>query len=636
MSKVNFRWNRQIIPVNLDLIDSTYQLKFGFNRKLIDEVKATFSNSRWNPEEKYWSFEDNERNRFRLRYFQEGASVYAQWDKPELPNLPTQRLLKNNEVTVFEHQLKLAAGCLATRRKIWAAEMGTGKSLAAILVIEHCEAKKYGRIWWVAPKSALASVQLEVRKWNCKVPIEFMTYEKMVSVLNGWSFGQAPSMVIFDEMSRLKNYTTKRAQAANHIAQAVREEHPEHGILLGMSGSPAPKSPLDWFSLCEIIQPGYLREGNLKKFTERLAIVEMRESSVGRCYPQHVAWRNNVNICDVCGQVKDHANHTLGPDATTEQIFASVTAITGESHDFKPSKNEVAFFYERSKGLVDVVFKKDCLDLPQKQYRRIYCEQSPQLKKAFKLLKSGAKSTIQYLTLARELSDGFQYFEETEQSEKCHFCNGLGYIVKNFTIHDANETFKETCKWCMGERFLKTKKRRLEEFECPKDDVLINIMEEVEDSGRIVIYAGFTGSIDRIVRLVTEEKWHYIRVDGRGWQNSMNAEFKEIDCLDVFQERLDQFEKVAFIGHPGSAGMGLTLTAADTTVYFSNDFNAESRIQSEDRTHRPGSRGCNIIDLINLPTDEIVLENLIKKRELQGMTMGELEMALSNFEVVHD
>lgn len=86
-----------------------------------------------------------------------------------------------------------------------------------------------------------------------------------------------------------------------------------------------------------------------------------------------------------------------------------------------------------------------------------------------------------------------------------------------------------------------------------------------------------------------------------------------------------------FVGHPGSAGMGLTLTASPAIIYYSNDFNFESRIQSEDRIHRLGmdvNIGATIIDIINLPSDKMVLENLNKKRILQSISMGEIEDSL--------
>jgi SNF2 family DNA or RNA helicase len=103
------------------------------------------------------------------------------------------------------------------------------------------------------------------------------------------------------------------------------------------------------------------------------------------------------------------------------------------------------------------------------------------------------------------------------------------------------------------------------------------------------------------------------------------------EALDIFQDKLEEFPRVCFIGQPGAAGMGLTLTASKSIVYYSNDFNAESRIQSEDRIHRLGmdvNKGATIYDLVHLPTDLLVLNNLKAKRRLQSMTMGQVSEAL--------
>jgi hypothetical protein len=40
------------------------------------------------------------------------------------------------------------------------------------------------------------------------------------------------------------------------------------------------------------------------------------------------------------------------------------------------------------------------------------------------------------------------------------------------------------------------------------------------------------------------------------------------------------------------------------------------------------NRGATIVDLLHLPTDAYVLDNLQKKKVLQAATMGELQMFL--------
>jgi len=77
--------------------------------------------------------------------------------------------------------------------------------------------------------------------------------------------------------------------------------------------------------------------------------------------------------------------------------------------------------------------------------------------------------------------------------------------------------------------------------------------------------------------------------------------------------------------------MSLTLVEARTAVFWSNSYKPEYRAQAEDRIHRKGmdeNRGCTIVDLVHLPTDERVLEVIRGNRRLELMTMGDFSDAL--------
>jgi hypothetical protein len=66
-------------------------------------------------------------------------------------------------------------------------------------------------------------------------------------------------------------------------------------------------------------------------------------------------------------------------------------------------------------------------------------------------------------------------------------------------------------------------------------------------------------------------------------------------------------------------------------VFYSNDFDPESRSQAEDRIHRLGTDenlGATIVDLIHLPTDERVRDILRDNRRLELMTMGEMKASV--------
>ena len=601
------------LPVQYVKTHGRIFMKFGFNRALLNEIKS-MEGSMWHDWQgatyqdlvrpifkslKVWSVKDCPRNRFQLDYLQ-GNNPYAPWENVAYGDLHVDRPL-------YSHQIELLQHALQTHFCIFAAEMGIGKTLAAIELMERSGFHDW---YYIGPKSAIASVRREFRLWKCKVEPEMLSYPALVKRMKFWPEGlKAPRGVIFDESSKVKTPTAQRSQAAQHLADTIREEHGSDGFVILMSGSPAPRSPSDWWSQCEIACPGFLREGNRVKFENRLGIFEDMESSTGATFKKRVTWLDDPDKCAECGEPRDDICHAMIGRAQ-------------DDHPFKKSNNEVAALYRRMKGLVIVKFKKDCLDLPEKVYRTVVCKPLPSILRAAKVLVAKTARAAQAIILLRELSDGFQYVQVESGSEGCPVCLGKGKIVCPETDNNI------ICDCCGGSGTVTRYKREAKRIPCPKDDALKDLLDEHHDVGRLVIYAGFQGSVDRCVQIALGQKWTCLRWDGRGIKMAdSDGPIVGIDPLDMFNDTVN-YTRVAFIAQPGAAGMGLNLTVSPTIVYYSNDFNAESRIQSEDRIHRPGCLGAQIIDIVHLPTDEMVLKNLKEKRKIQDMTMGELERVL--------
>jgi len=626
--------------------DNRIFINYGYWPNLNGEIKK-MDGYKWHGYDKVplkmWSVKDNPRNNFQLDYMRaDKPNPYEHFDKAYL-EVQSRRPL-------YDHQLDLFRHAVTVHYCIWAAEMGTGKTLSVIEVAEHAFASeiKPGTLldceqdfWYVAPKAALAAVEREFKKWNAQLRPKFLTYERNCKEIEQWESGKkAPRFVVFDESSRLKTPSAKRSQAALHLADNVRAEWGMDGYVIEMSGSPAPKSPADWWHQCEVAWPGFLVEGNIHIFQRRVGVLTERENTItGGKYAQLVTWKDDETKCSVCGQLDSSPNH--------DAVEMAMKARTDEYHKFEACQNEVSKLYRRMKGLVNVKFKKDCLDLPDKRYECIRLAPTPSVLRAAKLITTTSPTAIRALTLLRELSDGFQYQDiTTGEQVACPVCHGLCTETAFFTPEgnrvtgeDVNsEIIRETvpCTRCDATGEVDKVTRITKLVECPKDEAYKDLLSQHEETGRIVTYAGFTGSIDRVVSLCKAKKWSVIRVDGRGWVyidavTEAVSNIKPVDLLDIFQDKLEQYPLVAFVGHPGSAGMGLTLTASPSVVYFSNDFNAESRIQSEDRIHRPGmdvNKGATIYDLLHLPTDYQVLDNLKAKRKLQSVSLGELDSAL--------
>jgi hypothetical protein len=68
-----------------------------------------------------------------------------------------------------------------------------------------------------------------------------------------------------------------------------------------MTGTPAPKSPLDWYSQCEIACPGFLAEGSIHKFKTRLGLFESAENG-GVVFPRLITWYDDESIVSISAQ----------------------------------------------------------------------------------------------------------------------------------------------------------------------------------------------------------------------------------------------------------------------------------------------------------------------------------------------
>jgi SNF2 family DNA or RNA helicase len=80
-----------------------------------------------------------------------------------------------------------------------------------------------------------------------------------------------------------------------------------------------------------------------------------------------------------------------------------------------------------------------------------------------------------------------------------------------------------------------------------------------------------------------------------------------------------------FVGQPKTGGYGITLTAANTVIYFSNSYDLEIRLQSEDRAHRIGQTNkVTYLDLVSPGTiDEKILQALRDKVDIAGQVLRE-------------
>jgi SNF2 family DNA or RNA helicase len=236
---------------------------------------------------------------------------------------------------------------------------------------------------------------------------------------------------------------------------------------------------------------------------------------------------------------------------------------------------------ERLKEFSYRVLKEDCLDLPPKNWIKRHIQLSKEQQKVYDQMKKTALATLNgkvtsTMTVITQLM-------RLQQITCGHFVadDGTTQEIKSNRITELVDVLSETegkaIIWGHWQKDIKN---------------IVDEIEKIYGPGSVVSYYGLTPQEER-------------------------------------QDNIRQFQsdpKCRFmVGTPSTGGYGITLTAANTVIYYSNGYDLEKRLQSEDRAHRIGQKkNVTYIDIIAEDTvDEKIQESLRKKINIASEVLGE-------------
>ncbi|MCC5910048.1 MAG: DEAD/DEAH box helicase [Clostridiaceae bacterium] len=155
---------------------------------------------------------------------------------------------------------------------------------------------------------------------------------------------------------------------------------------------------------------------------------------------------------------------------------------------------------------------------------------------------------------------------------------------------------------------LHTDEGKTGEISMAKLKALQEILEDIAASGKkLVIFARFLPEIKAIQQMLEKMRLEYRHITG------------EVKDRGEAIERFQQEENCkVFLAQIQTAGLGITLHAADTAVFYSLDFNYANYSQAKARIHRIGQKNtCTYIHLIAPKTvDEKILAALERKENI--------------------
>lgn len=148
-----------------------------------------------------------------------------------------------------------------------------------------------------------------------------------------------------------------------------------------------------------------------------------------------------------------------------------------------------------------------------------------------------------------------------------------------------------------------------------KLDALSDILQDyvIEGKKKLVIFARFLPEVHEIEKLaeklLSKHGMKSVAIYGEIPKESRGA---------IVQQFQTDPATMVFIGQIDTAGTGITLTAADTCVYYSVNFNYATYSQSLSRIHRIGQKHpCTYIHLVvENSVDSTILASLSKKEDL--------------------
>ena len=227
------------------------------------------------------------------------------------------------------------------------------------------------------------------------------------------------------------------------------------------------------------------------------------------------------------------------------------------------------------------VLKEDCLDLPPKNWTKRHIVLTGEQRKIYDQMKKHALAMLngKVTTTMTVLTQLMRLHQIT--------CG-------HFTADDGSTQLIES--------------NRIKE--------LMSILEETE--GKAIIWANYQRDITNIIESI-------VKVYGPG----SVVDYYGLTPQEERQDNIRKFQKDAecrfIVGTPQTGGYGITLTQANTVIYYSNGYDLEKRLQSEDRAHRIGqNKNVTYVDIICEDTiDEKIVKALRDKINIASEVLGE-------------
>lgn len=240
------------------------------------------------------------------------------------------------------------------------------------------------------------------------------------------------------------------------------------------------------------------------------------------------------------------------------------------------------------------VTRAECMELPPKLYKNIYYYMTDN----------------QYDHYGRVADDMLQELDDMQPATIYRMFSALQAIISGRYVKDDGKHFQTRPM-----------------FEHPMDNPrickLMDLLKNIGDE-KTIIFCKYSHEVNTICSLLGDKA---MQLTGEVRQG------KRQDVIDAFSGRVQYL-----VANKTCAGYGLNLQFCRNVIYYSNDWDLATRLQSEDRVHRIGQeQEVHIYDIIALGTlDERICDCLSRKEGLLNALRSEIGRQKDNKELLKD
>lgn len=365
---------------------------------------------------------------------------------------------------------------------------------------------------------------------------ESLQHKKGIEAAERFLLSSKKLMIVCDESDAAKNPSAKRTKNLMKLGK-----HSNCIYRRIMTGTPVNNAPFDIFSQFKFLDEKILQTSSFWAFK-----AEYAEMIRGGPLFDHIKKRSGRGIPQIVAKGAGGRPKYRNLDRLSALIAP---------HSFR-------------------VLKSDCLDLPDKIYKTVYFNLTPQQQEAYRLMEKECRMVFE---------------NEVTPVEKLVSIMKLSQITSGYYIHPSS---KEPVRI---------------EGDTPKLNMLIERVQSIVDSGnQVIIWARYRIEIKDIVARLGDIKC----VQYHGGVKKKDR----MDAIDAFEYG----DVPVFVGNQQAGGTGINLVAASYVIYFSNNFSLRDRLQSEDRAHRIGqTKNVTYINIAAKGTiDETVIGALMNKKDV--------------------